>query len=173
MAASPGETPKPADEASSALDRFYEALSYVGGAVLAVMALAVFAQVVLRTLGRVGIDGIEEIPRYLFIWLVMLGGAAAMWRNEHTILDYFLNLCPPRLRALIIIFTNVLMIVLFLYLIKLSFTLVPNANWQTSAGLNLPLSYVFVAIPVGSVLFVVPMLRNIIRELGSLWPKPS
>ena len=64
-------------------------------------------------------------------------------------------------------------IVLFLYLIKLSFMLVPNAQLQTSPGLGLPLGYVFAAIPVGAVLIILPMLRNIFFALRSLWPKPS
>ena len=48
------------------------------------MTAAVFLQVVLRFIGWTGIDGLEEVPRYLFVWLVMLGAAAAMYRGEHT-----------------------------------------------------------------------------------------
>jgi TRAP-type C4-dicarboxylate transport system permease small subunit len=96
-----------------------------------------------------------------------------MWRNEHTILDYFINLFDPRLRVLVVIFTNATSIVLFLYLIKLSFTLVPNAQFQTSPGLGLPLGYVFAAIPIGSVLIILPMVRNIYAALRTVWQKPS
>jgi TRAP-type C4-dicarboxylate transport system permease small subunit len=137
------------------------------------MAGAVFIQVVLRFLGQTGIDGLEEVPRYLFVWLVMIGAAAAMWRNEHTILDYFLNLLGPRPRAFAIMFTNVTSIVLFVYLIKLSFTLVPNAQFQTSPGLGLPLGYVFFAIPVGSAFVILPMVRNAWAAWRTLWQKSS
>ena len=61
----------------------------------------------------------------------------------------------------------------FVYLIKLSLVLVPNAQLQTSAGLGLPLGYVFAAIPVGAALIMLPMLRNIFVALRSLWPKRS
>ena len=64
--------------AADAWKRAYDVLGYVGGLILAVMAGAVFLQVVLRFLGRVGIDGLEEVPRYLFVWLVMIGAAAAI-----------------------------------------------------------------------------------------------
>jgi TRAP-type C4-dicarboxylate transport system permease small subunit len=129
--------------------------------------------VVLRFLGRAGIDGLEEVPRYLFVWLVMIGAAAAMQRGEHTVLDYFINAMSPRARALVVAFTNAVGIALFLYLVKLSFVLVPNAQLQTSAGLGLPLGYVFVAIPIGSVLIVLPMLRSVYRALRQAWQKPS
>src|SRR5688572_8951509 len=124
------------------------------------MTAAVFVQVVLRYLGLTGIDGLEEVPRYLFVWLIMFGAAAAMWRNEHTVLDYFVNQCGPRTRAAISILVNGLGIFLFGYLIWLSFTLVPNAGLQTSAGLGLTLDWVFGAIPVGAAMIIVPMLRN-------------
>jgi len=154
------------------MSRLYDGFANVGGLILAVMTATVFLQVVLRYLGLAGIDGLEEIPRFLFVWLIMFGAAAAMWRHEHTVLDYFLNRFGPLPRALISVFTNVLGITLFAYLIWLSFTLVPNAGFQTSAGLGLTLDYVFAAIPVGSAMMIVPMLRNIYFEAKRLWPKP-
>jgi TRAP-type transport system small permease protein len=169
----PEQAPESAPAAPSAGSRLYDALAYLGGAVLAVMTLAVFVQVVLRYLGLTGIDGLEEVPRYLFVWLVMLGAAAAMWRHEHTVLDYFVNLFPPGGRAAIYVLTNALGIIFFGYMIWLSFTLVPNAALQTSAGLNLSLDYVFAAVPVGSVLIIVPMLRNIYFALRGSWRKSS
>jgi TRAP-type C4-dicarboxylate transport system permease small subunit len=151
----------------------YGALGHVGGLILAVMAGAVFLQVVLRFLGKAGIDGLEEVPRYLFVWLVMIGAASAMQRGEHTVLDYFINRLGSRGRALVIATTNAAGIVLFLYLIKLSLVLVPNAQLQTSAGLGLPLGYVFLAVPVGAALIVLPMARTVVVALRSLWPKRS
>jgi TRAP-type transport system small permease protein len=50
---------------------------------------------------------------------------------------------------------------------------VPNAQLQTSAGLGLPLGWVYAAVPVGSVLIILPMLRQIVVALKNLWPKPS
>jgi TRAP-type C4-dicarboxylate transport system permease small subunit len=173
MATPPGQKPEGADKAPSAGARLYDTLGYIGGVILAVMTAAVFAQVILRYLGLTGIDGIEEIPRYLFIWLVMIGGAAAMWRNEHTTLDYFQNLLPEAPRLLLVAFVNLLLVVLFGYLIYLSITLVPNAGYQTSSGLGLTLDYVFAAIPIGAAFLMPPLLRNIYFALRTLWRKHS
>ena len=151
----------------------YDALGHVGGLILAIMAGAVFLQVVLRYLGLTGIDGLEEVPRYLFVWLVMIGAASAMQRGQHTVLDYFVNLLGPARRALVLVLTNAVGIFLFLYLIKLSLVLVPNAQLQTSAGLGLPLGWVYAAIPVGSALIILPMLRTILVAVRSLWQRPS
>ena len=168
MAAPGGEAP-----AGGRWGQFYDALGYAAGAILAVMAAAVFIQVVLRFFGSAGIDGLEEVPRYLFVWLVMLGAAAAMHRGEHTALLYFRDRLPPRLREVAILLVNAAGIALFAVLIKLAFVLVPNAQLQTSAGLGLPLGYVFAAVPFGAALMMLPMLRSLALAARALWLKRS
>ena len=153
--------------------RVYDGLGHLGGLILALMTLAVFLQVVLRYVFGTGIDGLDEVPRYLFVWLVMIGGAAAMYRLEHTTLDYFRLRLPPRLRAVVDVLTLGAGIALFLSLIRTSVVLVPNAQLQVSAGLGLPLGYVYAAVPAGAALFVLPMAWRLVAALGTLWPRRS
>jgi TRAP-type transport system small permease protein len=153
--------------------RIYDGLGLLGGLILALMTLAVFLQVTLRYVFSTGIDGLDEVPRYLFVWLVMIGAAAAMHRGEHTALDYFRNRLLPRSQALVTVVTNGAGILLFLSLIKSSVVLVPNAQLQTSAGLGLPLGYVYVAVPVGSALILLPMAWRLAAALRTLWPRRS
>jgi TRAP-type C4-dicarboxylate transport system permease small subunit len=168
MAVPGGEAP-----AGGRWAQFYDGLGYFAGLILAVMAAAVFVQVVLRFFGWAGIDGLEEVPRYLFVWLVMLGAAAAMHRGEHTALLYFRDRLPGPARDAAIIVVNATGIALFAVLIKLAFVLVPNAQLQTSAGLGLPLGYVYAAVPFGAALMMLPMLRNLVLAARSLWLKRS
>lgn len=153
--------------------RFYEGLGLLGGLILLLMTLAVFLQVVLRYVFSAGIEGLDEVPRYLFVWLVMIGAAAAMHRAEHTALDYFRNRLAPRGRALVSAITQGAGMLLFLSLIKTSFVLVPNAQLQTSAGLRLPLGYVYAAVPVGSALILLPMAWRFVAAVRAVWPRRS
>jgi TRAP-type C4-dicarboxylate transport system permease small subunit len=153
--------------------RLYEGLGLLGGLILAVMTVAVFVQVLMRFTGHAAFDGIDEIPRYLFVWLVMIGAAAAMHRAEHTRLEYFQQRLGPRGQALLTALTNGVGMLLFLSLIRTSLVLVPNSQLQTSAGLGLPLGYVYAAIPVGSALILLPMAWNTVTALRALWPRPS
>jgi TRAP-type C4-dicarboxylate transport system permease small subunit len=153
--------------------RAYAGLGHLAGLILALLTGAVFLQVVLRYAFSAGLDGLDEVPRYLFVWLVMIGGAAAMYRGEHTALDYFRQRLPAPWRALTTAVTEAVGIALFLSLIRSSLVLVPNAQLQTSAGLGLPLGYVFVAVPIGAVLFILPMAWRLVAALGDLWPRRS
>jgi TRAP-type transport system small permease protein len=154
-------------------DRVYGGLGLLGGLVLAVMTGAVFLQVALRYAFRTGFEGLDEVPRYLFVWLVMIGAAAAMQRGEHTALDYFVNRLGPRGQALTRAVTTAAAMGLFLVLIKASLVLVPNAQLQSSPGLGLSLGYVYAAVPVGAVLILLPMAWNLAVALRALWPKRS
>ncbi len=153
--------------------RIYDALGLLSGAVLAAMTLAIFVQVVLRYIFNAGVEGLDEVPRYLFVWLVMLGAAAAMHRGQHTALDYFRLRMSPRRGAGTVALTNAAGIVLFLSLVRTSFVLVPNSQLQQSPGLGLPLGYVYAAVPVGSVLILAPMIWRFTAAVRSLWPRRS
>ena len=173
MTSDAGGRPAAEAPAGGMFGRFYEGLGYLAGLILAIMAGAVFLQVLLRYLGWAAFDGLDEVPRYLFVWLVMIGAAAAMHRGEHTLLGYFRDRLGRQGRAFAIVLVNAAGITLFVYFIKLSFVLVPNAQLQTSAGLGLPLGYVYAAVPVGSVLIILPMARVIFLALRDVWRKPS
>jgi TRAP-type C4-dicarboxylate transport system permease small subunit len=50
---------------------------------------------------------------------------------------------------------------------------VPNSQLQVSAGLGLPLGYVYAAMPVGAALMILPMAWRLIAALRELWQRPS
>jgi TRAP-type transport system small permease protein len=153
--------------------RFYGGLGALAGVLMAALTLAVFLQVILRYVARSGIEGLDEAPRYLFVWLVMIGAAAAMYRGEHTSLEFFREKLTPRGRALATVVTEGVGILLFLSMIKVSLVLVPNSQLQSSAGLGLPLGYVYAAMPVGAVLIILPMAWRLAAALRDLWQRPS
>ena len=152
--------------------RLYGGLGVVGGVLMALLTVAVFLQVILRYLARSGIEGLDEAPRYLFVWLVMIGAAAAMYRGEHTSLEFFRERLSPRGRAIANAVTEGVGILLFLSMIKVSLVLVPNSQLQSSAGLGLPLGYVYAAMPVGAVLIILPMAWRLAAALRDLWQRP-
>ena len=152
--------------------RLYGGLGALAGVMMALLTLAVFLQVILRYVSRTGIEGLDEAPRYLFVWLVMIGAAAAMYRGEHTSLEFFRERMTPRGRVLAKVVTEGVGILLFLSIFKVSLVLVPNSQLQSSAGLGLPLGYVYAAMPVGAVLIILPMAWRLVASLKDLWQRP-
>ena len=70
-------------------------------ACLAVMALAVFVNVVLRYGFGSGIAASEELSRLLFVWMVFIGAAAAYPAGEHMAFTSLVGLLRQRPAALL------------------------------------------------------------------------
>lgn len=73
-------------------------------ACLAVMALAVFVNVVLRYGFGSGINASEELSRLLFVWMVFIGATAAYPKGEH--MAFTSLLLPLRKRPLALLWMS-------------------------------------------------------------------
>lgn len=79
-------------------------------ACLAVMALLVFGNVVLRYGFNSGIAVSEELARLLFVWLVLLGAILATRQHAHICFDTLVNSLPQRWKKLVVVLTGLLML---------------------------------------------------------------
>ncbi len=94
---------------SRPFDRAVEALA---AAMLAVMVIMVFGNVVLRYGFNSGIAVSEELSRFLFVWLVFMGSVLAARRREHLGMDSFRNLFGPAGRRVLDIAAEVIVVAL-------------------------------------------------------------
>ena len=81
-----------------------------------ITALA-FLQVVLRTGFKMSYPWLEEIIRYIYIWLCWIGVSLAERRGEHIRLDFIVNMLPKKSREIIDICVTILMIALAAWLV--------------------------------------------------------
>jgi TRAP-type C4-dicarboxylate transport system permease small subunit len=79
-------------------------------ACLAVMAILVFGNVVLRYGFDSGIAVSEELSRLLFVWLVLLGAILASRQHAHIGFDTLVKSLPPGWKKAAIAFTGTLML---------------------------------------------------------------
>jgi TRAP-type transport system small permease protein len=94
------------------------------GGCLAVMALAVFVNVVLRYGFGSGIAASEELSRLLFVWMVFIGATAAYPAGEHMAFTSLVGLLRNRPAAM------ALMAALIRLLVILACVLVAWGAWQ-------------------------------------------
>jgi len=79
-------------------------------ACLAVMAVLVFGNVVLRYLFASSLEVSEELSRLLFVWLIFLGAILASRQHAHLGFDSLLARFPPGLRKAVILLNAALML---------------------------------------------------------------
>jgi TRAP-type C4-dicarboxylate transport system permease small subunit len=79
-------------------------------ACMAVMLLLVFGNVVLRYAFNTGIAVSDELSRLLFVWMVFLGAAAALFEHAHLGVDSLVQALPRTGKVICFVLSNVLML---------------------------------------------------------------
>ena len=126
-------------------------------AILAAMAIMVFANVALRFLTDHSILWVEEVSRYLMIWLTFLGSGIVLRYGAHIGIDTLQERFPesaPMIRALIF----ALLLVFFAVMAWLGLRYAILTWGQTTPVMQIPIGAVYLAMPVGFALLIVHLL---------------
>jgi len=123
----------------------------VVGGLLLVMAVLVFANVVLRYMAGVSLPWVEELTRYMMIWVAWLAVGLAMREGAHIAIDTLQHALPAFWSRILRLFVLAATIGFFAAVAWLGWRYAMFAWRQETAVLKLPLGAVYLAIPVGSV----------------------
>jgi TRAP-type C4-dicarboxylate transport system permease small subunit len=124
---------------------------------LAAMATMVFANVALRFLTDHSILWVEEVSRYLMIWLTFLGAGLVLRHGGHIGIDALQEKFPRRaahIRALIFI----LLLGFFAFMAWIGVRYSALTWSQTTPVLQIPVGFVYLAMPAGFVLLIAHLL---------------
>lgn len=125
---------------------------------LTIMVIAVSWQVFSRYLLGASSSFTEEIARYLLIWIGVLGGAYVSGQQEHIAIDVLHPKLKEKTRVRVRILINILVIAFCLLVLVIGGSNLVYVNYlmgQTSAALNIPLSAVYVVLPLSGLLIIV------------------
>ena len=126
------------------------------------MITVVFVQVVLRYVFNESFYGSEEFSRFLFTWFIFMSATLGLERGIHFSVDVFVNLLPRSLRwAIALVVHLIVLAVLALLVVKgIEFTI---RNWgQLSSAMQVQMSYANAAIPAGTFLMFLIVVRRIV-----------
>ena len=127
------------------------------------MATLVFTNVVSRYLFAHSLNWSEEIARYLMIWITYLGAGLAMRNGQHVAIEFGQAALPkalhPWIRGLV-----AATILVFLGVITVAGIQFTEFAWrQRTPVMQWPMGAVYLAIPIGSLLFALHFLA-ILRD---------
>ncbi len=148
-----------------ALDRFEEILA---GALVLVLALLAFANVVARYAVSYSLAFSEELEVAGLVWLTMLGAAIGFRRSAHIGFTILRDRLPPAGRRLAVLATVVLTVGTALVLAWGGWRqIVTERSLGTvSEALGVPEWLYTLAVPVGAVLVAVRVVQAARREMG-------
>lgn len=111
----------------------------------------------------------EELAKYCFVWLVLFGSAFVFGERGHMAIEFLKDKLPEKIKSVVEIFIELVIIVFAtLVLIKGGFDATSMTMGQLSAALQIPIGYLYAALPTSGVIIVFYCVNNIFENVGKL-----
>jgi len=130
-----------------------------GGLVITV-AVVVLLQVLMRYLFAYPNPWSEEVSRFCFIWMSLLGASLAVEHRAHFGFDQVTGRLDPRTKRAVETFARVVVLGFALLLSGTGIALMDLTAGERSPALNLPVALVYAAAPVSGALMVIHMVAG-------------
>ena len=144
-----------------ALNRLLVTLeSYAVGGLVVTVFIVVLLQVGMRYLLSYPNPWSEEVSRFCFIWMSLLGASLAVERRAHFGFDQIMDGLAPRAKRSVEVFAGAVVLIFALLLIITGVVLIDLTMGERSSALNLPVALVYASVPVAGVLMVVHLLAR-------------
>lgn len=135
-------------------------LDWVLTLIMTIMLVVVSAQVWYRFVLNNPLAWSEEVARYLFVWISFLGSAVGVRMHVHLGIDLIDKALSPRGRKIMTIVVNLLIQIFLVVVIVWGIKILKVVQFQKSASMGIPMTYPYLAVPVGSALMLLNSLRN-------------
>jgi TRAP-type C4-dicarboxylate transport system permease small subunit len=137
------------------IDLYYRLLTWLLVATVAILIVPVTLQIISRYTHLIpSYIWTEEMARFLFIWMVMLGAMIGIREGTHFEVDVWPEL-SPRPNALLRIVSSVFVLVFALVFVWYGIRFVQFGWHQNSELAELPMTYIFLAWPVTGITWLI------------------
>jgi TRAP-type C4-dicarboxylate transport system permease small subunit len=122
------------------------------------MTVIVFSQVVYRYVLAQPLHWSEEMARYLFVWLSILGATLGVQKRGHFGLDILYRMLPDRGKRILAFVVHLLMGTVIFVILFQGITLVQKTIPQESPAMGISMGWAYACLPVGAGLMAVHLL---------------
>lgn len=153
------------------IEYYHRLLTWLLVATVAILVVPVTMQIVSRYTGLVpSYIWTEELSRFLFIWMVMLGAMIAVREGTHFEVDVWPDLSPKAAARLRIV-SNVFVLLFALVFVYWGTQFVRFGWNQESELAELPMPFIFLAWPVAGLTWLLFLGEAFMRDLRLLTSK--
>ena len=128
------------------IDKLIEWIIIVG---MIGLIIACFLGVFSRTVIGSSLYWTDELMRYLFINVTFYGSPLLVYRKSHIVVDITDLIFPAKFRPALEVFTDVGLIIFGLVMAYLTLPLVEMGMMQRSSSMHIPMSIVYLCMPLG------------------------
>lgn len=130
------------------------------------IAVLIFAQIIMRNVFNTGLSWSDEASRYLFVWCGALGIPYATKRNVHLRMDIIPNLIPKLTKPFEVLSDISLLLISIVFMRPGAelMSVLARTN-QLSAALRIPMSYMYFSMYFAFILTLIRLLQKYITRI--------
>jgi TRAP-type C4-dicarboxylate transport system permease small subunit len=132
---------------------------------LIAMVFIIGLNVVMRYIFNIAFRWSEEIVVLLFVYLIFLAIPVALRENSHVKIEYFALRFNFKLRKIIDLIIDVIMLIIFIFFIKIGVDLVFKIGASPMPATYLPKGLLYIAVPISSLIMIIDMIVLFIKHL--------
>ena len=130
-----------------------------------IMCIGVIMSVFLRYFFSFSFRWVDELTRYLFIYMVFLGIPIAFRQKTHVNIQFFASFFTKKIKYLVSIFSDLLILITILYIGNSTIKMISGRIGQTpSPGLKISMKYVYFAVIICFILLTIEIIRRFITK---------
>lgn len=108
----------------------------------------------------------EELARYLMVWTTMLGSALVLRRGGHVAVTALIDILPVYIQRVIAFVRDIIVIFMAGYIAYFGYDFAMRGGARTSSGLDIPMTYPYMALPIGGALIALFVVFSRVAKEG-------
>lgn len=131
------------------------------GVIIAASSLQVFTRYVLNS----SVTGTEELARFSFVWMSMLGGSICVGKGAHPAVTFVGDMLKGWAKRLLSITIYILIVLCSLIFVIYGVQMVMITGTQMSPSLGIPMSLIYLSIPVGGTGMILHAVSGMLKQI--------
>jgi TRAP-type C4-dicarboxylate transport system permease small subunit len=146
---------------SNIINRIAEVAIFV---IISIMAVVVLFEVIFRYTLLFPLFWTEEFARYCLVWSSLLGAGIALKRGEHIAVTFLVHRLPKGVAMGTALSVHIFIAALLVVLLWGGINLVILTHHQSSPAMRIPMSWPYMAVPIGSLIMLFHQVTFIYRQ---------
>lgn len=156
---------QPRDESGTLADHALKAVRVMLGILMLAMVALISIEVILRFFLNLPLDSVTEIASFLFVWLSMLGAAAAVPLGAHMAIHPLHNRVAPSVTAAAHITTTIAVLAFSIFLALSGYQFTASLTGETLPVTGVASAWEAAAFPASGALMVIFTLIDAVRDV--------
>jgi TRAP-type C4-dicarboxylate transport system permease small subunit len=156
----------------SLYEQFVDFLGALTKYVMLVLTAIIFGIIMYAVFTRYVLDFVpswsEEVPRYLLVWISLLGTALAVDRKDHIGFDYLFNKMPERARRIGALVLNIGIFIMGLIMLAWGIRYTREFGADFMESIPVTNFWLYISMPISGGLILLFLLRDEVRGIFAL-----